>query len=352
MISRTTKAARFYDAGKPLVLEEVPIPELGPRDVLVDIKASGICGTDVHIALEGSIQPPSTPITLGHEASGVIAEVGVEVIKWKVGDRVSIYPQEACGECYWCRSGQESRCTGAKVLGLHIDGGFAEYLKVAARSLIRLPVEIPFEQGAIVPDAVATPFHAITARGGLQAGETVAIFGCGGLGIHGIRIAKLCGASKIIAVDVSEGALERAREAGADYTVNAGSESPARKIRSLTNGRGVDLSLEFVGLQTTIDQSVKSLQMGGKAVIVGIGPQKIETLPPSVFVYGEYQLIGSFGSNIADVEKVIRLVASGRLDLSRSITAKLPLEEINTGLERLQKKIGNPIRIVVSKELS
>lgn len=350
-MSRTMKAARFYEVGKPLVLEEVPIPELGPRDVLVDIKASGICGTDVHIALEGTIQPLSTPITLGHEASGVIAEVGAEVTNWRVGDRLSIHPQESCGECHWCRRGFESRCSHAKVLGLHIDGVFAEYIKVAARSLIRLPNEIPFDQGAIVPDAVATPYHAITTRGKLRAGETVAIFGCGGLGIHGIRIAKLCGASKIIAVDVSEEALERAREAGADSTVNAASESPARKIRQLTDGEGVDVSLEFVGLQTTIDQSVKSLKMGGRAVIVGVGPQKIETLPPSVFVYSEYNLIGSFGSNIADIEKVIKLVTSGRLDLTRSITVKLPLEEINTGLERLQKKIGNPIRIVISKEL-
>ena len=349
-MSRTMKAARFYEAGEPLVLEEIPIPELGPRDVLVDIKASGICGTDVHIALEGSIQPLSTPITLGHEASGVIAEVGAEVTDWKVGDRLSIHPQESCGECHWCRSGFESRCSHAKVLGLHIDGVFAEYLKVAARSLIRLPTEIPFDQGAIVPDAVATPYHAITTRGKLQAGETVAIFGCGGLGIHGIRIAKLCGASKIIAVDVSEEALERAREAGADSTVNAASESPARKIRQLTDGQGVDISLEFVGLQTAIDQSVKSLRMGGRAVIVGVGPQKIETLPPSVFVYSEYNLIGSFGSNVADIEKVIKLVTSGRLDLTRSITVKLPFEEINTGLEMLQKKIGNPIRIVISKE--
>jgi threonine dehydrogenase-like Zn-dependent dehydrogenase len=196
-------------------------------------------------------------------------------------------------------------------------------------------------------DAVATPFHAITSRGGLKAGEKVAVFGCGGLGIHGVQIAKLCGASLVIAVDTIDSALERARKVGADEVINPKKEKPIQKIKEMTGGIGVDLALEFVGLNETVKLAVGCVRIGGRTVVVGLGPEAISLLPPTVFVRSELSFLGSYGSTTSEIQSVIDLVASGKLNLSESITQRFPLEEVNKGLDYLHRKIGNPIRIVI-----
>jgi threonine dehydrogenase-like Zn-dependent dehydrogenase len=196
-------------------------------------------------------------------------------------------------------------------------------------------------------DAVATPFHAITNRGGLQAGERVAIFGCGGLGIHGIQIAKICGASLVIAVDAIDSALERAKKAGADEAIHPRKEDPVERIKALTGGMGVDLSLEFVGLKETIEQAIRSVRVGGRTVVVGLGPEGIVLPPPTQFVRSELSFLGSYGSTTFEIQKVVDLAASGKLDLSNSITERFSLEDVNKGLEHLHQKTGNPIRIVI-----
>jgi propanol-preferring alcohol dehydrogenase len=343
----TMRAARFYKVGEPLLIEELPIPEIGPGEVLVKVKACGICGTDVHIARDGTIPPAKTPITLGHEIAGVIAEVGIGVERWKVDDRVLIISSITCGTCYACRSGHEGLCINAQILGLHTDGGLADYLKIPASCLTKIPDEVPFEQAAIIGDAVATPYHAIITRGNLRLGETVAIFGCGGLGSHGIQIARLAGAAKVIAIDISNEILERSKELGADFTINSAKEKTGKRIREITDGKGVDLALEFVGTAVTIDRAVKSIRKGGRAVIVGIGPEKIELVSPYVFVYCEDQVLGSFGGTKEEIDRILELIKMKKLDLSRSISQVLKLEQINEGLEKLEKKVGNPIRIVI-----
>jgi D-arabinose 1-dehydrogenase-like Zn-dependent alcohol dehydrogenase len=343
------KAARLYKPKEPLKIEEVPIPEIGSEEVLVEMKACGICATDVHTAIHGMVPISFNPIILGHEPSGVIAEVGSSVKGWKAGDRVISLGATTCGICPLCRDGRDSLCLFAKVMGMHRDGAFAEYFKISARSLVTLPESITFDQGAILTDAVATPFHALTKRGNLLPGETVAVFGCGGLGIHAVQLARLCGASKIIAVDVSDAVLSRAKKIGADETIHAGHEKPARRVKEMTGGSGVDLSLEFVGLNETIDQAVKSLKRGGRTVVSGIGMKNIEIVPPAIFVWSENQLIGSFGSDLADIERLIGFVSENRLDISESISAKIPLEELNQGIHDLENKVGNPVRIVVSR---
>jgi 2-desacetyl-2-hydroxyethyl bacteriochlorophyllide A dehydrogenase len=234
-----------------------------------------------------------------------------------------------------------------RVIGIHTEGGLAEFLKIPAKNLVRLPGNVPFEQGGIAVDAVATPFHAITKRGVLQPGEKVAIFGCGGLGIHGVQIAKVCGASLVIAVDTIDSALERAKKVGADEVINPKRERPIQKIWELTEGRGVDLALEFIGLKETIEQAVGCIRAGGRVVVVGLGPENISLLPPTTFVRSELSLLGSYGSTTSEIQSVIDLVASGKLNLSDSITERFSLEEVNKGLDHLHKKIGNPIRIVI-----
>jgi len=344
------KAGRFYKVGEPLKIDTIPIPKLEPGDVLVDIKACGICGSDIHIVYEGVTPTAYTPIALGHEPSGVIAVLGPEVEGWKVGERVTINPFLTCGKCINCLSGNSQICLSRRVIGIHTEGGLAEFLKIPAKNLVRLPENIPFDQGGIAVDAVATPFHAITNRGALRVGEKVAVFGCGGLGIHGVQIAKVCGASLVIAVDTIDSALERAKKVGADEVINPKRERPIQKIWELTEGRGVDLALEFIGLKETIEQAVGCIRVGGRVVVVGLGPENISLLPPTTFVRSELSLLGSYGSTTSEIQSVIDLVASGKLNLSDSITERFSLEEVNKGLDHLHKKIGNPIRIVIVQE--
>ncbi|MBM3166723.1 MAG: zinc-binding dehydrogenase [Chloroflexi bacterium] len=341
------KAARFYEAGKPLVIEEVPLPELGPNDVLVAIKAAGICGTDVHIAVEGTLPVLTSPIILGHEGAGEVAGVGSEVTQCKVGDRVCIFPTIACGKCYACQEGKETLCLKGQILGLVRDGTFAEYTKIPETSLISIPADVPYPQAAIITDAVSTAYHAVVKRGQLQAGEKVAVFGCGGLGHHGVIFAKLMNAAKIIAVDVIPGVLERARQAGADEVVNAREEDASDKIKKLTGGMGVDLALEFVGRRETVTSALKSLRRTGRVVVVGVGKERIETPPLNVFVGGEYSLIGSMGFDRTDLAEVLHLVDSGKLDLSDSVTEVLSLSQINLALEKIAERKGDSLRIVV-----
>ena len=201
-------------------------------------------------------------------------------------------------------------------------------------------------------DAVATPFHAVTSRGGLKIGEKIAIFGCGGLGIHGVQIAKVCGASLVIAVDTIDSALERAKKVGADEVINPRKENPIEKIKEMTGGMGVDMAVEFVGLKETIEQAVRSVRVGGRTVVVGLGPETIFLPPPTTFVRTELSFLGSYGSTTLEIQNVVDLVAGGKLDLSNSITERFPLEEVNRGLEYLHKKIGNPIRIVIEINLN
>lgn len=350
MSNETMKAARLHEVKTPLVIEEIDMPRPGLGEALIEMKACGICATDVHIALDGTVPTAYTPITLGHEPSGVISELGDGVRGWKKGDRVSIYGQVTCGTCPQCREGRDGICINTRVLGMHRDGAFADYLVIPVKNLVKIPDNVSFTVAAIMTDAGATPFHAVTKRGRVKPGETVAVFGCGGLGMNAIQFCKFAGAARIIAVDTSDYALERALKAGADITVNAGVDKPYKAVKSANGGYGVDVAFEFVGVNAVIDQAVRSLRRGGRAVAVGIGPEPIKTISPFFFVYNDLALIGSFGSDIGDLEKLMGIAASGKLDLTESVSSVITLNEVNQGISDLEKKVGNPVRIVVSME--
>ena len=343
-------AARLHEAKTPLQTDEIDIPSPGPGEALIEMKACGICATDVHTALDGTIPTVYTPITIGHEPSGVIKELGDGVRGWKQGDRVAIYPQITCGTCPQCREGRDGICINTRVLGMHRDGAFADYIVIPVKNLVRIPDNVSFMEAAIMTDAGATPFHAVTKRGRVKPGETVAIFGCGGLGMNAVQFCKLAGAARIIAVDTSDYALERALKVGADITVNAGVEKPYKEVIAANGGYGVDVAFEFVGVNAVIDQAVRSLRRGGRAVAVGIGPEPIKTIPPFFFVYNDLALIGSFGSDIGDLEKLMGIAAAGKLDFSESVSSVITLNDVNQGISDLEKKVGNPVRIVVSME--
>ncbi len=340
-------AARLYAPGTPLKVENVLTPSLQAGDVLVRVLACGVCGSDVHM-WQGAVPARKTPIVLGHEIAGRVAlpAEGPESSAWKVDDPVIVRAGSGCGNCHYCRSGRDNLCPSQRVLGMDEDGGFAHYVRAPAASLVPLPDGVPFEVGAILSDAVATPYHALIERGNLRAGESVAVFGCGGLGTHAVQLARLLGAGSVIAVDVRPGALARAQELGAQETVNAESEPPYKAIQRLL-GDGVDLALECVGRPETIAQAVRSLRPGGRAVIVGMGSEPIGLPPPALFAWREHAVLGSFGSTGRDLERVIELVRSGRLDLSRSISARLPLKDANRALEMLESKEGDLVRLAI-----
>jgi D-arabinose 1-dehydrogenase-like Zn-dependent alcohol dehydrogenase len=345
------RAARFYEVGKELPVEEIPTPRPGAGEVLVQVKACGVCGSDIHIAMEGVTPTGFQPITLGHEAAGIVSETGTGVTDFHAGDRVCICPFLVCGKCINCRTGNPQICLERRCIGIQLDGGLAEYVVVPAANLIPLPPNVPFDQGAIITDAVATPFHALFATGRLRAGMTVAIFGCGGLGIHAVQLARLGGADKVIGVDVRESVLNKALEVGADVAVNGARVEPVEAILAETGGLGVDLAVELVGLTSTIAQAVACLRIGGRAVVAGLGPDPIQTLPPVLFVRREAALLGSYGFTVNEIASLVSLVSSGRLDISGSVSLTLGLDQINEALERLHHKIGDPIRIVIRPDL-
>lgn len=347
-MTETMKAARFYEIDTPLRIEHVPIPEIGEDEVLVQVKAVGLCGSDIHILKEGLTLTAFKPITPGHEAAGIVARVGSKVEGWTPGERVSVLPGIYCGTCSQCLQGRGSLCERRRMIGIQAEGALAEYLKVPAKNLVSLPAPVSFPVGAIMTDAVATPFHALIDRAALKSGETVAIFGVGGLGLHAVQIAKLAGARHIIAVDIRDEQLARARQVGADTIINSRTSSAAAMIMAATAGRGVDVAAEFVGLAETIAQAVESTAVGGRVVVSGIGSEPITTVPPAVLVRRELSLMGSYAFTKQTIERLMDLIASGKLSLDASVTHTFSLDEVNEGLDVLQKKIGNPTRVVIT----
>jgi D-arabinose 1-dehydrogenase-like Zn-dependent alcohol dehydrogenase len=341
----TMRAARFHGAGRPLAAEAVPRPEPGPGEVLLQVGAAGVCGSDVHFAIEGS-PVGFVPITLGHEVAGTVAELGPGVDGPRVGARMVVNALLTDGTCPQCLAGRAEICASRTLVGVHRDGGLAEFVAVPARALLPLPDDVPFDVGAIVTDAVATPFHALTDVARVRSGEAVAIVGAGGLGLHAVQIARLQGASPVIAVDPRASQRTRAAEVGADLVLEPGPEA-AEAVLAATGGAGVDVAAEFVGRQESTAAAAELLRPGGRLVVAGIGAEPIVLPPPTVFVRRELQVLGTYAFTTASIRSVLGLVTAGRLDLSGSITHRFPLEEADKALQTLHQKLGEPQRVVV-----
>lgn len=345
----TMRAARLHalptqDALPDVRIDEVPVPRPGPGEVVVRVLACGVCASDLHV-VAGVTPAGELPQVLGHEAAGDVAAVGEGVQDWLVGDRVLVLPAWPCGRCQYCLGGRENLCRNLAVPGVDVDGAQAEYTRADARVLTHVPRSVPVEQAAILVDAVATPYHALK-RAGVTQGSTVAIVGLGGLGMHAVQLARLAGAATVIGVDVDEVNLQRAVDWGADAVVDASDGKPARRVRELTEG-GVEKAIEFVGRNETIDQSVKMLAPGGRAVVVGLTPEALETLPSALLVSNELEVVGSFGSTMQDVDELVDLLDAGRLDLSRSVTHTYDLDGFPDALRQLAERRDHPVRIVV-----
>ncbi|HEX6207592.1 MAG TPA: zinc-binding dehydrogenase [Actinomycetota bacterium] len=351
-VPTTMRAARLHrvrseDQPELISVDEVPIPEPGPGEVLVRIAACGICASDLHVA-DGTTPGGPTPLILGHEAAGVVVTVGGGVTSWSVGDRVALLMARACGDCPACEAGRESLCARLAIPGIDGDGSQAEYAVARDRDLLPVPEGILLEQAAILTDAVATPFHAMR-RSGLEPGMSCAIFGLGGLGMHALLLARALGASWVAGVDLDPANLERALAWGADEAIDAGDGKPAREVRGRSGG-GVDRAFEFVGSPASQSQTVKSLRPGGRATIVGLTPAPLDLLPAALLVSQELEVVGSFGSSRADLRELLEMVERGDLDLARSVTHRWPLDEFPEGLRALETRESHPIRSVVTHE--
>jgi propanol-preferring alcohol dehydrogenase len=340
------RAAQLTAVGGPVVVQSVAVPEPGEHDVRVAVRACGVCGSDVHV-LHGVTPSGPLPLTLGHEAAGVVDSVGAGVNGFASGQRVAIAAGYGCGRCERCAAGRENICAGLTIPGISCDGAQAEYVVVPARALVPLPDSVDFATGAILTDAVATPYGAIR-RSGVRAGDTAVVFGLGGLGVHAVALLKQVIGAQVIGVDVSPSALSRASAFGADDVVDASDGRPARRLRELTGG-GADHTYEFVGAAAVTDQAVKSLRPGGTCTVVGVTPEPLALLPQALLVAGELRVQGSFGCTRADLESLVGLVADGTLDLTGTITHRFGLDEVAEALRVLESKDGDPIRVVVEQ---
>ncbi len=342
----TMKAARLHRIGEKLSIDRVEVLKVGPDDVLVDVKASGICHSDLNYR-DGMAPVRKLPIILGHEIAGVITEKGDRVKGLEKGDRVCVHYIISCGRCVFCRTNRENFCVEYQMIGKDTDGGFAEYIKVPARSIWKLPESIPFDQGSIIGCAVSTAFHALR-RGRLTAGDTVMVNGIGGLGAHVLKLAKLLQAERVIAVDVSDEKLKLAKKLGADEIVNAAAEDPAERMKEITEGRLADVVVDLVGVGT-IEKAIDCVGKGGRMVLVGIGQKELRVSPYRTIIGKEMDLIGVNDHLGSELTELIQLVSSGKLDLSDSVTHRVSLDDVNSGFKILEERIGNPIRVVVTQ---
>lgn len=338
------KAAVFHGNGSRLTIEEMPLPDLRDGDVLLRVAACGLCHTDLHYLDHGVPTFRKPPIILGHEAAGIVDRIGPGVSGIAPGDRVLAPSVWACGRCRYCRAGRENLCAELVMPGNHVHGGFAEFLAVPAKELVRLPPELPLERACVIADAVSTPYHAVKQRGQVRAGDSVAVVGCGGVGLNVVQCASLAGAT-VIAVDVNDTRLALAKRLGAQHTINpTTTERVDKEVRKLTDG-GVDVAFEVVGNPKTIDLAFNLLRKGGRLVVIGFSHEAVPINAAKLMFY-ELELVGSLGCGAGLYPEIVTLVASGRIDLEPIVSGTFPLDRINEGFDRLRR--GEGVRWVVT----
>ena len=327
-------------------MHEIPLPQTGDDDVLVRVKAAGICHSDAHYRAGISRVHP-LPLTLGHEVAGVIEAIGRNVKQLRIGQRVCLHYMATCGACVWCAKQNEQFCETGAMIGKSRDGGYAEFIVIPARSVFKLPDEIPFKHGAIMMCSSATSLHALN-KARMKPGESVAIFGVGGLGLSAIQLAKALGAREVFAVDIQPNKLDFARSLGA-VPISARTDDPVKLIRDHTGGRGVDVALELIGLPLTMQQAVRSLAKQGRAALVGITERNFEVSPYHELINREAEIIGVSDHLATEIPLLLEFARTGKLNLSNVVTSTVPLDAnaINGALDRLEH-FGEDVRVVIT----
>jgi L-iditol 2-dehydrogenase len=323
------KAVVKYAKGKGLIeMREVPEPTIGPDDVLIEVKAVAVCGSDLHIFHDS--HPYWPPVTLGHEFSGVLAQVGEAVKGWKVGDRVvSETRTGACGACYICQSGFPQLCEQKRAYGIGINGAYAKYVAGPAKLLHHLPDNIPFDVAAML-EPIAVCVTAILERSGLRAGESVVVTGPGPIGLISVGVAKAAGAKTIVVTGRSsdEGIrFEKAKELGADYTVNVDKDDPIERVLDITNDLGADVLIETSGGSPAIFQAFEMVRRLGRICAIGISGKREVPIPYDRGIFKALRYDFCFSSSWTAWETSIGLISKGLLPAEKLITHRLPLEK-------------------------
>lgn len=330
---RTTMRAVRLTAGEPPRLEEVRRGELGRHEVRLGVAYTAICFTDVHFIDGERAARMADEVTLGHEMSGTVLEVGADVHKWSVGDRVISNPLLE-------RDGQ------SWVMGVHFDGSWADEVVVPAEALVSIG-DIDFRHASVIPDAVSTPWAAITTTAGVRPAESAAVWGIGGLGYHAVQLLRVVGAAPIVAVDPNAHARGRAVTAGADIALDPGDPDFDLRLKNATGGRGVDVAFDFFGHPRVHQQAFDALARNGRLVLVGVPTTELRLeSAPNLIRLGK-SIIGHYGAERRHLEQIVSLVEHGRLDLSTSVSAVMPLHQFGEGLETLRTKETNPVRILL-----
>jgi propanol-preferring alcohol dehydrogenase len=337
-------AARFYAAREKLRIEEIPNPPVGDDDVEIQIRAAGVCHTDLH-TIGGKQTPPVVPRTLGHEASGVVISTGKNVKNVTVGDRVGIDYVWSCGRCDYCLAGKHNLCDDLFFMSSSVDGSWKEKVVAPSRHVHRLPSNIGFAEGAILNCAVMTAYHA-TKVAKTKRGMSIAIYGLGGVGMCLLKWAKISGAAELIAVDQDEERLRIARREGATTSINPKNGSPVDQILKLTRG-GVDIGFEVIGKIQTYRDTLSSVRKGGKAVLVGMcwEPFPINVLTDLQF--REVKILSPADHVKPEIHEVLRLIETNRFQFEDAVTHRFPLREANEAVNVLQNRIGNPGRVIL-----
>ncbi|MEK6798067.1 MAG: zinc-binding dehydrogenase [Planctomycetota bacterium] len=332
------KAAVFHGAAGGLRIEDIPTPKVAQDQVLVKVAACGVCHTDLHYIEHGVATFKKPPIVLGHEASGIIEYVGANVTGWKRGQRVLIPAVLTCGRCVYCRMGRENICAEMTMLGNHIDGAYAEYVAVPSKDLLELPESIPLQEASIIADAISTPYHAVKNRAQVKAGDTVVIFGCGGVGINAVQLATAAG-GYVIAVDVNDRKLQWATEFGAAKTINASKvERVSKEVKKLTGG-GADIALEVIGNPRTIEEAFECVRVGGRLCVVGYTHEAISIVAGKI-MFKEVEIVGSLGCRPLDYRPLIRMVEQGKIDLKKQVTHRFPLAELSKAFSVMKEGVS------------
>ena len=316
---------------KSFEITRCPVPQPGLGEVLVQVHASGLCATDLHL-LSGRQPLGELPRIIGHEIAGEIVALGNGVTHWRLGDRVTVAIDITCGRCRHCLTGETQRCVAMRRIGFEHDGGHADYVVVPAANLVAVPPEISYDAAAILPDAVACMYHSLVHQGRVALGQRVLILGVGGLGIHGVQIARHAGA-EVLATSRRWERVAMAEKYGA-VGVNTKDQSLQTTVATFTHGEGVDLVVDNIGTRDSVREGLSMLRPGGKLLLVGYLDETLE-LPSMRFFKTEQEIIGCRGSTKRDLIEVVRLVQSGRI--TPVIGAHYKLEQIEEAAERLEE---------------
>ena len=337
------KAAVLEEFKKDLVIKEIPIPTPKRGEVLIKVRASGLCGTDLHIQ-DGRLQTINLPYVPGHETAGEVWALGEDVEGFEIGDRVIVAIDILCNTCRFCTTGRGNLCVNLVRLGFERDGGHQEYMIAPAANLLKFSREVPFEKAAIIPDAVACMYHAIKNQAQVRATDRVCILGIGGLGFQGIQIAKYFGA-EVFCTSRNDEKLEIAKKYGADYVINTSRENLYEVIKNITSGEMCDTVFDNIGIASSVQTGLDICRPGGKVIMVGYSEDKFYAEFQSTAMK-EKEIIGIRGSNRRDLVETIRLVEKGIID--PYIYRTYSLDDINLALRDLRegKSLGRTVLVM------